>query len=329
MKGLAPRGAVVLVAYFWALAGVATSGAAATAGETEAGGERQLTDEEREQAKHHFVSGSKRFEDGRFREAIDHFEAAYEIAGSPEFLYNIGRCHEELGETREAVESYELFLRLSPDAEDADEVRERIDRLGGGTASDEVEAEGDAGEEDAGVEEEQQSEWPPGLRIGVGSGASHVLFGEWKGTMVPLDLFLHYPLLDWLYVTGVLSFGSYIERSDSTVASGKPKSQLGLFVGLSAMFELSRRVELTGRLGAVPTGVFRKNHETATWLAFHAGAGVAVWIYGGWGAYVEALGGFGPVFVPDARPSDPWFNDGEPSPSADVGGRIGFYYAFE
>jgi tetratricopeptide (TPR) repeat protein len=327
MTRLTQPAAVLIACGLTALLGASSPAAAE---ENEADGDEgaaELTDEEREQAMRHFEAGSVRFEDQRYREAIDHFEAAYEISGSPDFLYNIGRCHEELGEERRAVESYELYLRLRPDAEDADEVRAAIERLGG--PSDEQGEEDEAVEEEADPQEEEQPEWPPGLRIGAGTGASHVLFGEWGGTMVPLDLFLHYPLLDWLFVTGVLSFGSYIERSDTSVAAGKPKSQIGLFAGVSAMFELSRRVDLITRLGVVPTGVFRRNYKTATWLAFHAGAGVAVWIYGGWGAFIEALGGFGPVFVPDARIGDPWFDDGDPSPSADVGGRIGFYYAFD
>jgi tetratricopeptide (TPR) repeat protein len=318
-----------MVAPIAVLAGCVAAVSPARAAEDDPG-KGELTDEEREQAKKHFVSGSERFEDGRYREAIDHFEAAYEIAGSPAFLYNIGRCHEMLGENEEAVENYELYLRLDPDAEDADEVQSRIDELGVPSEVEEVEPEEEEEEEEQQEpEEEEQPEWPPGLRIGAASGASYVLFGEWRGTMVPLDLFLHYSLLDWLYVTGVLSFGTYLESSDMAVAAGKAKSQLGLFVGASIRFPLSRRVDLLGRLGAVPTGVFRRNHKTATWLAFQAGAGVAVWIYDGWGVFLEALGGFGPVFVADALPSDPWVDDGQPSPSADVGGRLGFYYAFE
>jgi hypothetical protein len=147
--------------------------------------------------------------------------------------------------------------------------------------------------------------------------------------MVPLDLFLQYPLLDWLYITGVLFYGTYLEQSDSTVASAKPKSQLGLFAGVAAFFELSRRVALFGRLGVVPTGVFRKNYKTATWLAFQLGAGVSIRIYRGWGVYAEALGTFGPVFIRDPRIGDPWTEDGKTSLAADAGGRIGFFYAFE
>ena len=309
--------------------GVAAGFAQEAEAEDEATAE-ELTDAQKQEAMGHFESGSERFDDQRYREAIDHFEAAYEIAGSPAFLYNIGRCHEELGEDEQAVEHYELYLQLSPEAEDADEVRARVDGLGGSRGDDDAEeAAADESADEPEETDEEQPEWPPGLRIGAASGASYVLFGEWKGTMVPLDLFLHYPLLDWLYVTGVLSFGSYLERSDASVAAGKAKSQIGLFVGVSALFELSKRIDLLGRLGVVPTGVFRKNYKTATWLAFQAGAGIAVWIFGGWGVFVEALGGFGPVFVPDARIGDPWIADGSPSPSADVGGRLGFYYAFE
>lgn len=323
-----PR-SVLLVAAL-ALLGLGSPGLASPVADQDEPTADELTDEQREEAKRHFLTGSERFDDQRYREAIDHFEAAYEIAGSPEFLYNIGRCHEELGEGEEAVAHFEQYLRLSPEAEDADEVRARIERLRGGASAEEVTTEEAA--EEATTEEtadQEPPEWPPGLRLGVASGASFVLYGEWAGTMVPFDLYLQYPLLSWLFVTVVLSYGSYLEHSDTSVAAGKAKSQLGLFAGLSGVFELTRRVDLQARLGVTPTGVFRKNYETATWLAFQAGAGIAVWIYGGWGVAVEALGSFGPVFIADARPGDPWTSGGGPSPTADVGGRIGFYYAFD
>jgi tetratricopeptide (TPR) repeat protein len=283
----------------------------------------QLSEEEKEAAKRHFVAGSEQFEAGNYREAIDHFEAGYEISRSPEFLYNLGRCHEELGENRRAVENYETYLKLRPDAEDEDEVRGRIARLQEDQPEPDEPPEADQAAED-------EPEWPPGLRIGAASGASFLLpVGAWKGASVPLDLLLHYPLNDWLFLSGVFSFGSYLDRTVWPVGAAEPKSQVGLFVGVAAELELSRRLSGLGRLGVTPTGVFRKNYKTATWLAFQVGAGLAVWVWGGWGLFVEALGTVGPVFIPDARAGDPWIEDGSPSLAVDVGGRVGFYYAFE
>lgn len=282
----------------------------------------ELTADQKEEAKRHFVAGSKRFDEGRYREAIDHFEVGYGIAGSPEFLYNIGRCHEELGESDEAIEYYERYLRLEPNAADAKEARDRIDRL------ESVDTETATVEPD-GTGEREQAEWLSGMRLGAASGASFILAGEWEGTRVPLDLIVHYPMSDWLFLTAIVEFGSYLEQSVTKVAAGKAKSQLGLFAGVSALLDLGQRLDLLGRIGVLPTGVFRRNHQTAFWLDFEAGVGIAIWIFHGWSVTVEAVGGLGPVFIADARVGDPWSQGDGTAPTADVGGRIGFFYAFE
>ena len=52
----------------------------------------ELTVEQKEEARHHFISGGKRYKEGEYQAAIDHFELAYDITHASELLYNIGRC---------------------------------------------------------------------------------------------------------------------------------------------------------------------------------------------------------------------------------------------
>lgn len=50
----------------------------------------------------------------QYDKALESFEAMYQIDPNPLLLYNIGRCHEELGQKREAQRSYQLFLEKVP-----------------------------------------------------------------------------------------------------------------------------------------------------------------------------------------------------------------------
>lgn len=82
-----------------------------------------------EQARAHVEAGQAAFEAEEYERAITEFEAAYDILGDPMLIYNIGVCHERLEQRREAVEAYFRYISEAPDADNADEVRERIDRL--------------------------------------------------------------------------------------------------------------------------------------------------------------------------------------------------------
>ncbi len=275
----------------------------------------ELSEEQREEARHHFVSGQEKFKAGEFREAVDHFDRAYELIGAPELLYNIGRCFEELEDSERAVENYEMYLRLSPDAPDAVEVGERIELL-----SDEPDD----------VEEEEKvkggGELPTGVRLQVDLGLGVPISGEWDSKAIPMDLQLHFPTLDWLYIGAGLTLGGFV--GDDSSLNGFPRGEFGLYVGAIGAWNLSDRLTLMARLGFSPTWIFRTDQqERAIWLNFTAGVGLGIHLVGPWALTAEVIGGFGPVFVPGARTADMWKNNGI-APSSDIGGRLGFLYTF-
>lgn len=82
-------------------------------------------------AKKHFQRGEKLFNLARFEEALVEYEAAYEKKPLPGFLYNIGQCHRNLGNYRQAIFSYRNYLRQVPEARNREAVLALIDELEG------------------------------------------------------------------------------------------------------------------------------------------------------------------------------------------------------
>jgi tetratricopeptide (TPR) repeat protein len=108
---------------FWLAVGAVTVGVHAP-GRAEAGD----GDDDRAQAaaKKRYYKGEKLFALGRFRDALAEYEAAFEASPLPEFLFNIGQCHRNLGDYRSAVFSFRKYLRLRPEAENRAAVEKLI-----------------------------------------------------------------------------------------------------------------------------------------------------------------------------------------------------------
>ena len=80
-------------------------------------------------ARRHFSKGDKLFALGRFDEALEHFEKAYEAKPIAGFLFNIAQCHRNLGHIDEAIFSYRKYLSEQPDADNRDKVEQQIEEL--------------------------------------------------------------------------------------------------------------------------------------------------------------------------------------------------------
>ena len=80
-------------------------------------------------AKRHFDRGQKLFTLGKFDKALDEYQKAYDASPLPDFLYNIGQCHRNLGDYEQAIFSFKRFLQLAPDAPNRDKVEIIIDEL--------------------------------------------------------------------------------------------------------------------------------------------------------------------------------------------------------
>ncbi|MFO8072022.1 MAG: tetratricopeptide repeat protein [Polyangia bacterium] len=275
---------------------------------------KKVADQDRELARDHFEKGRDRFRAGRYREAIEHFELAYELAPAPEILYNIGRCHEELGEESNAVDNYEMYLRMSPEAEDREEVRARI---GGLEKEKESEGEPEKGDTEKGEE-------PRGMRLGVSIGASWPVLAEWSRPRVPLVVDLSYRLAGWLHLHGGVGFAAFAGE-EPVGGTGVPTGEIELRLGLLGLWKLTDRIGLPARVSAVPLFMMREHHQTAIWISFEGAAGIEVLIWKAWSAVLEAVVATGPVVVPGARVSDPW---NTPGLALDLGGRAGIIYAF-
>jgi tetratricopeptide (TPR) repeat protein len=95
-----------------AIAGPAYAGDEATAG-----------------AREHYTRGQQRFQAGDFRGAIAEFAKAGSLSPSPVLDFNIGLCHERLGERDEAVRRYRAYVEQLPNAANRRTVEEKIGKL--------------------------------------------------------------------------------------------------------------------------------------------------------------------------------------------------------
>jgi len=80
-------------------------------------------------AKRHFDRGEKLFALGKFDEALDEYQKAFDAKPIPDFLFNIGQCYRNLGDYQQAIFSFKKYLKLEPDASDKDKVEKLIDDL--------------------------------------------------------------------------------------------------------------------------------------------------------------------------------------------------------
>jgi tetratricopeptide (TPR) repeat protein len=81
------------------------------------------------EAGEHFERGERAQAEGRYRDAIASYEAAFALVPHPNAVFNIAVCYEKLGEWHSAAESYEKYLDLDKSASDAAVVRGKIRAL--------------------------------------------------------------------------------------------------------------------------------------------------------------------------------------------------------
>jgi tetratricopeptide (TPR) repeat protein len=92
----------------------------------------------RERARKLLAEGNQNLDDGRYLEALDRFQKAYEAFPSPKLHFNIAQTYNELGRPIEALRHYELFLRDVAQSEMPEQwalASERVFALQGRTAT--------------------------------------------------------------------------------------------------------------------------------------------------------------------------------------------------
>ncbi len=81
------------------------------------------------EARARFDQGAQQFRAGKYREAIQAFEAAYRLKPHGAIHFNVAQCREKLGEWPAALRAYQDYLRELPEARDRAAVRAAIGRL--------------------------------------------------------------------------------------------------------------------------------------------------------------------------------------------------------
>lgn len=99
-----------------------------------------------------FHAGRAAFDAGHFDTALSRFEEAYELSGRTLLLYNIGVTAERLRRDARALEAFEQYLTEHPNAENASQVRARIEILRESLARGETSAESDTPSESEDVD---------------------------------------------------------------------------------------------------------------------------------------------------------------------------------
>lgn len=80
----------------------------------------------KQSAEAHYHKGMKAYTLGRFAEAIEEFEQAYELRSEPVFLYNIAQSHRQNNSPQRAIFFYRRYLEADPEAKNRAEVEKRI-----------------------------------------------------------------------------------------------------------------------------------------------------------------------------------------------------------
>ncbi len=85
--------------------------------------------EDKAKAQQAFAEGRQHFDLGEYKEALESFKLAYRNFEDPTILFNIAQCHRQLGNTEEAVAFYRKYLNKVPDARNSADVQATIDKL--------------------------------------------------------------------------------------------------------------------------------------------------------------------------------------------------------
>lgn len=94
----------------------------------------QPTEAQMTEAQSVFADAADRFSEENYALAMQGFQRTFDLLEGYErqhlVLFNIARCHEELGQLQQAVDTFRAYLRAGGNSEDnADETRRRIQEL--------------------------------------------------------------------------------------------------------------------------------------------------------------------------------------------------------
>jgi tetratricopeptide repeat protein len=88
-----------------------------------------LTPQQKQEIHLHYERATRAYDLGKYPEAIDEYQKAYEIDGDPVMLYNIAQAYRLNDQPQDAVHFYRRYLQRSPDARNRDDVERKITAL--------------------------------------------------------------------------------------------------------------------------------------------------------------------------------------------------------
>jgi hypothetical protein len=229
-----------------------------------------------------------------------------------------------MGDAERAAAEYEMYLRMSPDAEDRAEVEGRIAELQAKAVV--AKAEPPAAKAEAAPAAEEEGPKLP-IRLALESGADVSLISEWADTRrvsIPVDAVLLFGLNGWLQAGFGLTIVGFAGDKPMNEA-GYPTGEFSLHGDLAVLKKLRGRLGFTARLSLAPTWIFRYHHDNVFWLLARGAVGLHIAVWRSFGIIVEGSGGVGGVFNRKPQLTDNW---SEVSLAVDVGGRVGITYAF-
>lgn len=89
-----------------------------------------------QEARSLFEAGVSAYDNGRYRDALDHFTRAHELSGRPKMLYNIAQAADRLRMDASALAALRAYREQVPDADNRAQVDNRIRALEAKTGGD-------------------------------------------------------------------------------------------------------------------------------------------------------------------------------------------------
>lgn len=106
---------------------LAQTGDASDGGEEESGAAAMRTEGlDDEEARSRFRVGQTLYMEGRFLEAAQEFESSYRLSGRRSLLYNAYLSYRDAGQLADAVRTLELYLEGDQDADDIEQLQQRL-----------------------------------------------------------------------------------------------------------------------------------------------------------------------------------------------------------
>ncbi|HXI57841.1 MAG TPA: tetratricopeptide repeat protein, partial [Polyangia bacterium] len=89
----------------------------------------QLSPQQKSEMKLHYDKATRAYDVGKYQEAIEEYQKAYEIGGDAAMIYNIAQAYRLSDQLSEAIRFYRRYLQRSPNAPNREIVERRIAEL--------------------------------------------------------------------------------------------------------------------------------------------------------------------------------------------------------